>query len=614
MVVHNATACQPSTYNVEIHKRTPQELFALPLRYEIPDFQRRYVWEEEEQWAPLWSDVEALAQSTLDGHQGNDAHFMGAIVLQQMENATGTIQRRIVVDGQQRLTTLQLLINAIQGLLKQQGHSDPATRLGALVANSGGHFSGNRDHAFKVWPTIVDRTAFKHAMSKQSTTDHADSRIVRAHRYFQSQADQWLGMLSVDSGERPKAADALEAAVSRRLLIVVIDLGDKDDPHVIFETLNARGTPLLQSDMVKNKILYDAKIEISEDGSEASAGQKIWPFDQDWWAADVGRGLQRRPRIDVYLNHWLTLRNHTETKPYNEFNVFNTYAKRKGTPVETIAADLDRVGQIYRDVEQEGRRTDIARFLERRKVMNVGVITPLLLWLLEAKLSAVKLANCIRALESFLVRRVVCGLSARSLGELFVGLIQKLDEDATGRKDQVLVSYLAEPARQQSQAALWPTNELLQERLVREPLYLYLTRGRLRMVLEAIEEELRTNKAESKEVPRGLHIEHIMPQKWHDNYPLVGEVNEEAKADRDRAIHTIGNLTLVNGQLNAALSNAPWDRKRETLDAHSVLHLNRRLVKKGPEVWDEVAIEQRARWLHKQAVKVWPQSGDFNVD
>lgn len=134
------------------------------------------------------------------------------------------------------------------------------------------------------------------------------------------------------------------------------------------------------------------------------------------------------------------------------------------------------------------------------------------------------------------------------------------------------------------------------------------------MVLEAIEGQLRTNKAESQEVPKGLHIEHIMPQKWHDNWPLAGEASEEARAERDRTVHSIGNLTLVNNRLNAALSNAPWGEKRTTLDAHSVLHLNRRLVSKGPDVWDEAAIEKRARWLHKQAVRVWPQSNDINVE
>ena len=593
---------------MQTNLQRPQSLFVRPVRYEIPAFQRRYVWKQEEQWEPLWDDVEKLAQSIMDSDP-TEAHFMGAIVLQQKQFPAGTMERRIVVDGQQRLTTLQLLLDAIQEVLEDRGHSDPAKRLAALVANREEYCDGKPDHAFKVWPTVVDRVAFRHAMSNElSATDYVASRIVQAHEYFKGQAGQWLDRFPDETGERDRAAHALEKAVSN-LEIVVIDLGDSDDPHVIFETLNARGTPLLQSDMVKNKILHDAGLGLRDDGSEASAAEKcIWPFDQDdWWTQEVGRGMQRRPRIDLYLNHWLTLRNRAEVKNYDEFRAFEKYADaqvRAGRTIQDVAGDLGDLGRIYRDVEQV-RRADIARFLERRNVMNVGQVTPLLLWLLSAGVPPARLANCLRALESFLVRRVVCGYGARSYGDLFVRLIARLVGDSADNADRILVSYLGEQA---AQAALWPGDEELRERFMTAPLYQYLTRGRLRMVLAGIEEELRTNKAESREVPGNLHIEHVMPQAWHLNWPLPDDVagDGETVAKRDRAIHTIGNLTLVNSRLNSSLSNAPWGSKRKTLADHSVLFLNKRLVNEGPEVWDETAIERRAKWLHEQAVKVWP--------
>ena len=111
----------------------PQNLFVQPVRYEIPAFQRRYVWKQDEQWEPLWDDIENLAQSIVDGDDG-DPHFMGAIVLQQRLVAAATIERRIVVDGQQRLTTLQLLIDAIQEVLEDRGHSNPAMRLASVLS------------------------------------------------------------------------------------------------------------------------------------------------------------------------------------------------------------------------------------------------------------------------------------------------------------------------------------------------------------------------------------------------------------------------------------------------------------------------------------------------
>ena len=244
--------------------------------------------------------------------------------------------------------------------------------------------------------------------------------------------------------------------------------------------------------------------------------------------------------------------------------------------------------------------------------MNVGVITPLLLWLLSAGLSVTRLANCLRALESFLVRRVVCGYSARSYGEIFVGLLARLTEDSADNADRTVVSYLDE---QTAQAALWPGDDELRERFLTAPLYRYLTRGRLRMVLAGIEEELRTNKAESGEAPGDLHVEHVMPRAWRENYPLPDLAGGDGTAadKRDRAIHTIGNLTLVNRRLNSSLSNAPWDSKREALADHSVLYLNKTLVREGPDVWDETAIEKRAEWLHGRAVKVWPHAADVKA-
>ncbi len=595
----------------------PQRLFVQPVRYEIPPFQRRYVWKQEEQWEPLWDDVEKLAQSTVDGDHP-DAHFMGAIVLQQRQFASGTIERRIVVDGQQRLTTIQLLIDAIQELMEDRRHWAPAKRLASLVANGEEFRDGYADYAFKVWPTIVDRVAFRHAMSNDlSPAGHAASRIVQAHDYFKGQAAQWLDRFQDEPRERDRAADALDEAVRTKLEIVIIDLGDSDDPHIIFETLNARGTPLLQSDMVKNKILHDAGIGVRDDDSEASAAEKqLWPFDQeDWWARDVGRGLQRRPRVDVYLNHWLTLRNRREMKPNDEFRAFEKYAatqKNAGATIQSVAQDFTGIGSIYRDVE-EVRLPDIAWFLERRKVMNVGVVTPLLLWLLSAKLSPTRLASCLKALDSFLVRRALCGYSARSHGEFFVDLLRRLAGDAKDNADSIIISRLDD---QTAQAALWPGDQELRERFLTAPLYHYLPRGRLRMVLAAIEENLRSNKAETQEVPGNLHIEHIMPQAWHLNWDNSGQISNAGDAvdNRNRLIHTIGNLTLVNGRLNAALSNGPWDRKRATLQDHSVLYLNKRLVNDGSEVWDETAIERRSEWLYQRAVEVWPHATDMAGD
>ena len=166
---------------------------------------------------------------------------------------------------------------------------------------------------------------------------------------------------------------------------------------------------------------------------------------------------------------------------------------------------------------------------------------------------------------------------------------------------------------QDSDVGLWPNDRQIEDAFVTLPLYRLLTRGRLRIVLEGIEQELRTDKSESQYVPHGLTIEHTMPRQWRDNWPLngIGEDEAEEAERRDQTIHSIGNLTLVNNRLNSALSNAPWAEKRATLNEHTTLFLNKTLLDDAPEVWDESAIVERARRLCQVAARVWPYSDDI---
>lgn len=134
------------------------------------------------------------------------------------------------------------------------------------------------------------------------------------------------------------------------------------------------------------------------------------------------------------------------------------------------------------------------------------------------------------------------------------------------------------------------------------------------MLLTGIEEHLRTSRSEIQEAPRNLQIEHIMPQAWRQEWPFSqGPDDDDAIANRDRAVHTIGNLTLVNERLNPSMSNAPWDDKRKALADHSVMFLNKHVVNDGPVTWDEQEIEKRAKWLHERSVGVWPHAAGFDV-
>ena len=591
---------------MEAEKMVLTELFQKTVRYEIPEFQRPYVWEQEEQWEPLWDDVRDTTEGYLDG--GVSApHFMGAIVLQQQPNKSSGFETRLVVDGQQRLTTLQLLLDAIQECLEERGHNDPAERLSHLVTNLAVYRRDDPDKAFKVWPTINDQDAFRHAMNNDLPSDaHRESRIVQAHNFFRTQVDLWLDRQFESGEDRAEAVKALERSVSDLLELVVIDLRPADDPHIIFETLNARGTPLLQSEMIKNRILYEA--HSSGDTRDASA---LWSFDNNpWWRGEIGRGRQRRPRIDIFLNNWLTMRRSAAIRANNEFNAFKDYAedarKRRELSIAAIAEDIGKIGDIYRDLEQQ-RKPGIETFLYRREVMQVGVITPVLLWLFASDVPQPQIAKGLRAVESYLVRRMANGLSTRSYGQLFINLLRELEQAGTEQAGDTIVRYLAS---QRTVANIWPDDQMLLNAFLTAPLYWSLTQGRMRLILEGIESELRSGMTERQDAPRNLTIEHVMPQSWRQFWPLPDGVEEPGMAgvQRDRIIHSIGNLTLVNSKLNPCMSNGPWHDKRAGLDKHSVLFLNKDLLRHAPDVWNETAIDARARRLCQAAIKVWPHA------
>ena len=554
---------------------------------------------------PLWDDVQHTAERVLTAQGGAPSqpqpHFMGAVVLQQLTGPTGTLPRRIVVDGQQRLTTLQLLLDAAQEVFEERGIAFAAARLEDLVLNQSKYQGGNADNAFKVWPTDADQESFRHAMvNSLSGGEWPDSRIVRGHEFFKDQIDQWIG-----DGERPdedltERAEALETALSHLLELAVIDLRPSDNPHIIFETLNARGTPLRQSDLMKNMILHEAEVT-------GVAAEVEWPFEGAWWDQDIRQGRLHRPRVDVFLNYWLVMRALQRVRAADVFSSFRRHYEggHVGT-IRDVAADIASVGSAYRHLEVGELDGTWTAFAYRWRAMQAAVVTPVLLWLLSAKVEPEQASKALKALESYLVRRMVCRMTSAAYNRLFVRLLRRLEHAGPPTASDTVIEFLGE---QEAYATIWPSDDLVLDAIRRKPLYRLLTRGRLRIVLEGIEEELRTTKAEGGGVPTGLTIEHIMPRSWRGVWPEPEprEDPEGPHARRHRLLDSLGNLTLVNQPLNSALSNGPWASKREGLLAHSTLFLNKDLLEhSGDIVWDEEAIHARATRLHRAFVKVWP--------
>lgn len=413
--------------------RTPQAIFVQPQRLLVPLFQRPYVWNEELQWEPLWRDLERVAKRLL--HSPNTTqtpHFLGAIVLQQLPTPTSDLQQRTVIDGQQRLTTLQLLLDALHSEIAMVGTSMPAARLEMLIANPEA-FCRHKEDRFKVWPTNRDRLAFNEVMEATSPLDyqklqHRASRMAKAHQFFAQQCREWL---NADGSDKINArAEAIERSARELLQIVVIDLTATENAQEIFETLNARGAVLTAADLIKN-FVFQRLLEQNADVEKAYS--KYWAqFETAFWEEEVSVGRIKHQRSSVFLNHWLVTRTGEEVVAREVFSRFKAYADyQAGQPMLELLQQIDRAAAIYRNFTEKAETLDgpmdrVGLFAYRVKTLESEVIKPVLLALLDHKAGSLpeeQVDAALEVLESWLARRMLIRATGKSYNKVMADVV-----------------------------------------------------------------------------------------------------------------------------------------------------------------------------------------------
>lgn len=605
---------------METQVRTPQAVFMQPQRLVVPLFQRPYVWNEENQWEPLWRDVARMAERLLVNSGARPSpHFLGAVVFQQIQNPSGSMQERTIIDGQQRLTTLQVLFDALHSQLVNFKIKSAAMRLETLIVNPEA-FCAKPEDRFKVWPTNRDRPAFNEVMGADPPIDysnlrHRSERLVEAHQFFAGRAKEWLEAEGSDRLEL--RASCMETAARELLQMVVIDLNADENAQEIFETLNARGAQLTAADLIKNFIFQQL---LERGGDVEKSYERHWKnFETAFWETEIAFGRLRYPRSSVFLNHWLASQTGEEIVAREVFTRFKRFSLESKQDMNDLLARLDRASGVYRSFvegseQMNGPVDRFQLFAYRTGVLESEVVKPLILFLYNPELPKIaneQLEKALTTIESWMVRRMLVRATTKSYTQIIADLIRHLKgENRRATAGDSIESFLAS---QKSDGRYWPDDQELRNTLRGLPAYRRLQRGRLRMVLEAIEDHLRGWKANSvglggERVSRGKYaIEHIMPRKWNVNWPLPD--GSRGEVERDAVIHTIGNLTLLTGRLNSKLSNGPWDGnagKRQTLEAHDVLLLNREILKNCAEAWSDSAIRNRCDELTKLIIEIWP--------
>ncbi|OAN77239.1 hypothetical protein A8B81_15730 [Sulfitobacter pontiacus] len=596
------------------------QVFSQDQRFTVPLFQRPYVWNKEEQWEPLWDDILGVL-GRLRAREDSAvvaSHFLGTIVLEQKPTATGNLPRREVIDGQQRLTTLQILLKAVEHAISSQlgsseGDSKKAIdlakrQIAKLTAND-----ASEEEIYKVWPTNEDRAPFKAVMDCDTmNTSIAAGRMAEAYVFFHDAAQDFL-----NKGDPAEMARILSEAVRNYMRLIVLDLDQGDEPQAIFETLNAHGTPLLPADLIKNWLLWEAARQKLDVTQLYETYWRLFDRDHDYWRARVGTGHAARARIDTFLQNWLSKETGEAISPKHLYDRFLKHAENlksqdEGFSVLELMASIhsDALRYIRIDLPKGNSRFDL--FLERLKRLGSVVFYPLLLEVIaRSETDPTEADKFGVSLESYLVRRLVCGAQTRSYGSLTLTILKSVRAQDKRPVNEVLDEVLTSLDGSDE----WPSDEEFRRNWVSRKFYGYFKRDRVLMILQAIEHSFQSSNGKVEPLMSfdwsQLQIEHIIPQAWESHWPLPEDVLPE---DRKSGIQGIGNLTLVSKKLNPSLSNGPWidhengkPGKRSGLNDNTMLIINRKLLDRYRDGFCDSAISARADQLFAVAKDLWPR-------
>ena len=604
------------------------EIFRANVQYVIPKYQRNYVWNREQQWEPLWADVEAKSLRTRA--KNSETHFLGALITKEIGTERNVTQW-VVVDGQQRLTTLQLLLAAVHGVLEERGHENLAGQLKELLRNPG-HSVVDREDSFKILPKGRDYESFSDVIqdSLQGGPMERDGIGLRekglpaCYAYFRQRTESWLGQAAED------APQGLARLLQRGLQFVEIRLTSGQNEHAIFEALNARGQPLTEWEKTKNYLLSLASSDDDQDGSRVYS-KYLERFDaRQYWSDRVTGPRFSGPRVDHYLRYFAQIalpliaeRGRYERRPlrqdwlYREFRHAGEQERmfhRDRDCYLTLLGDLVRYSDVYEGVtDRVSKLSPFVQTVFRHRAGNkIDSLIPVVMVLLARCGEGTEFELSLRALDSFMMRRVVVHARNDGFDEDAFRMVRRI---AASDSPDEIPGVLVRELRDLKGSTRWP-DDLEIERVLEEE-RAKAAAPRLRLLLEGVAARMQ------EEVPQNalpwrsgveLTLEHVVPQEWKEHWRTHGfredELGEEWRLRQ--LVDRFGNLTLVNQTMNSKLGNGSWEHKRELL-ANDNIEMNRRIAQAvAPgSTWDEQQIRLRGNELARYVKEVWPGPAMF---
>lgn len=514
-----------------------------------------YSWKKE-QCEQLWDDIIKIG-----GNDKMNGHFIGSILYVRDGNTHSS--PLLIIDGQQRLTTITLLLIALRN---HSSDEDKREKIESYLINS----NKDGDKKFRLILSESDKDTLLSLIDKDRRKPSEPSlKIVENFKLF----EKWIS----------ENTDKLETIFKglEKFMIVWIALDkEKDDPQLIFESMNSKGIELTQADLIRNYILMGLEPE----------KQKI--FYKKYWRAMEEDFKQNETLFNQFVRHYLTIKTGKIPNEKRVYEAFKRYQQERGIETEVLLQDLQKYcGYFCQIAFKKEADKDLNKALSFLVDLEMDVVYPLLLELYsdysDGVLSKQDFIPIIYLTESYICRRAVCGLGTNSLNKVFPFVTKKINKDQYLESIKVHFGYLTEKQR-------FPNNDEFKDSFITIDFY-HFKKGKY--FLERLENFDTQEPVDTQKCT----IEHIMPQTLTEEWER--DLGENFQAIHDKYLHTIGNLTLTG--YNEKYSNNSFQEKRDMEKGfkQSPLKLNQSL--KDLESFGEKEIEKRANDLADWALKIW---------
>lgn len=534
----------------------------------VPVYQRNYNWKKE-QCKRLFDDLEDIINS------GFRTHFLGSVV-----SIYGMGKEYLIIDGQQRVTTVSILLIAMCQIIRELGDSKGIITTEEQIKECYliNKHSRDKDGKIKLKPIVEDRKAYYELFEEEMNVDK-NSNIVSNYLYFYNRIKE--DNISIDD-----LFDAIQ-----QLTIVEIELKNgEDDPQLIFESLNSTGLDLSEADRVRNFVLMGRNSKLQEE------------FYNNYWYK-IEKNTSNN--VSSFIRDYLTIKERNIPNKNKVYFSFKRYVSDNDIDIEILLKDLLKFSNYYRVISYSCTDdSDVNKVLKRINKLEIFVSYPFILELFddynEGVINKKSLVESLNLVECFILRRIVCDVPPNALNKVFMNLGREIKKFSDYKENYSHVLKYIFINKKSSQR--FPTDSEFSNAFETKDIYNTKSKNKL-YILERLENYNNKEIVDLENLINNntLNIEHIMPQaltnKWKE---LLGENYKEI---HDKYLHTIGNLTLTG--YNSKLSNKTFEEKKEMECGFkdSRLYLNKYIS--CIDKWDEEEIKNRTKILLKRALEIW---------